>query len=607
MSKASKNTFQDKKPKTVPFYKRKLYIVPTVIVLAIVIWIVYTVNKDDIPNVRTMKAEKADLLQEVSVTGTVEPSESVNLSFEITGKVKEIYADVGDRVEAGQKLISLGSADIQAQLNQAYAGASAASALVQQYQAALDVQKAILEELKRGTRPEELQLSQTTVLNAQISLTDAQNNFAAVQAKAETDLRNVHEAARTALPAAVDAGKTALLNLTDIQMAYFTNANQDKYLIESAKETAIFELLGASGAGGWVRQFISTLSGGVYGKVQALSAISPNEEIETILASAISALQKVKNALNTVKVTDVMSVADITKLNTEKTSINTQINTLTGHQQSIIAQKAINENLTTTAENAINTAINNVASAKDQLKLKEAGSTAEQISAQEAAVRQAEAYLASQRAQVSSQYAIVQNYQAQLEKTTLYAPISGLVTKMEAKVGEVVFPSSPYSDSRMTFVSIISDKNYEIETYVAEVDIAKIELGDPAKITLDAYSEEREFQAIVTNVDPAETIIEGIPTYKVTLQFTEESEDIKSGMTANIDILTDMREMVIAVPQRAVISKDGKKYVKIQDGSNGDIPIIEEVEVKTGIKGSDGTIEITEGLKEGTLVVISTD
>lgn len=594
-------------PKEIPFYKKKLYIIPTILGLIFILWIAYAVTKEDVVNIKSMQAVKADLVQEVSVTGSVEPAESVNLSFEITGKVNEIYADIGDRVEAGQKLISLGSADIQAQLNQAYAGAASANALVQQYQAALDAQRAVLEEIKKGARPEEIQLSKTALENARKSLTDAQTNLENVKDKSVTDIASTYETARTALPIAVDAGKVALLTLSDIQSTYFTTSNQDKYLIEAAKSPAVYELLGAINAGGWIRQYISTLNGGVYGEVQNMSLNVSNEEIESILIKAMNALQKVKNALNSVPITGGVSSTDSTRLDTEKTSMNTQINTLTARQQSISLQKSTNKNLITAAENAVNAAENAIDSASDQLKLKQAGSTAEQIQAQEAQVRQAQAYLASQRAQVSSQYAIVQGYKAQMDKTILYAPISGLVTKMAAKVGEIVFPSSPYSDSRITFVSIISDKNYEIETDIAEVDIAKIKIGDPSKVTLDAYGNDRKFEAVITGIDPAETIIEGIPTYKVTLEFTEESEKIKSGMTANLDILTDMKEMVIAVPQRAIITTDGKKYVRVLKDEKSNPPITEEVEVVTGLRGSNGTIEIIEGVNEGDEVILSMD
>lgn len=590
-------------PKKIPFYKKKVYIILTILALAIAAWVTFTLTKDEVVKINTMTAIREDLTQEVSVTGSVEPAESVNLSFEISGKVNEIFAKVGDRVIAGQKLISLNSADTQAQLRQAQAGVAAAQAQLQHYQAALDTQKAKLDELRRGTRPEEIKISQTAVENAQKSLSDTEGNLETVKAKAEADIANIYDAARTALPIAVETGKTALLTLSDIQSNYFTEANQNKYIIETAKETAVFELLGATDAGAWIREFISRLNGGVYAEVQNLGFEASNEEIENALRNSINALQKVKLALNSVPITAAMTSTDILALDSEKTNINTGINTLSGNEQAIRTQKATSENLINTAENAVSTAENALATALDQLKLAQAGSTDEQIKAQEAQVRQAEANLASQKAQVSSNYANVQNYQAQLSKTILYAPISGLVTKMEAKVGEVVFPSSPYSDSRVTFVSIISDKNYKIETYVAEVDIAKIENGDLTKVTLDAYGNDRKFEAIVTGVDPAETLLEGIPTYKVTLEFTEENEKIKSGMTANLDIQTDMREMVIAIPQRAVSTKDGKKYVKILINEY----LIEENEVTTGLRGSDGTIEITNGIDEGDEVVLSID
>lgn len=94
-------------------------------------------------------------------------------------------------------------------------------------------------------------------------------------------------------------------------------------------------------------------------------------------------------------------------------------------------------------------------------------------------------------------------------------------------------------------------------------------------------------------------MIEGVATYKTTFQFTKEDQRIKSGMTANIDILTDKRENVITIPQRAVVSQNGDKIVKISEGEN-----IKEVKVKTGLRGSDGNIEILEGVGEGDKVVL---
>lgn len=592
-------------PKKIPFYKKKKYIVSAALLVLLAGWLIYAINQPAKVNLTTVKAEKKDLVQEVSVTGNVTPAQSVDLSFEITGKVKEIFADVGDHVASGQKIVSLDDTSLNAQLSQANAALAAAQAQVQQFQAALDSQRANLDNLKKGTRPEEIAISQTAVLNARQSLLDAQNNLKVVQTKADTDLKANYENARAALPAAVETGRTALMVLSDIQGTYFSASDQDRFAIENAKAAAVLELLGASDAGAWIRQFISTLSGGVYGNVQQLNSGNSNDEIEKTLNDAIDALQKVKAALDAVPVYNRLSVTDSGNLNEQKLDVNSQISTLTGFKQTIDLQKATNENLSSTAQSAVNTAQSNLSTAQSDLMLKRAGSTGDQIKAQEEVVHQAEASVNAQRAQVASQYAVIQGVQAQLDKSVLYAPISGLVTKMEAKVGEIVFPSSSAMSNNLTFVSIITDKNYEIETNVAEVDIAKIKVGDISKVTLDAYGEEKMFEAVVTKIDPGEIVIEGVPTYKVTLQFTKDDTAVKPGMTANLDIQTDKREGVIAIPQRAVITKDSEKFVNVVAGTLRGQPVIKEVTVTLGIRGSDGSVEITKGLKEGDEVVVS--
>ncbi|HJN62222.1 MAG TPA: hypothetical protein QGH92_01300, partial [Candidatus Parcubacteria bacterium] len=93
-------------------------------------------------------------------------------------------------------------------------------------------------------------------------------------------------------------------------------------------------------------------------------------------------------------------------------------------------------------------------------------------------------------------------------------------------------------------------------------------------------------------------IVDGVATYKVTFQFIEDDERIKSGMTANIDITSDNRENVIAVPQRSIIRKNGDKFVRILDGNN-----VKEIKVETGLYGSDGNIEIIRGINEGDKVI----
>jgi HlyD family secretion protein len=211
--------------------------------------------------------------------------------------------------------------------------------------------------------------------------------------------------------------------------------------------------------------------------------------------------------------------------------------------------------------------------------LKKVGALPETIAAQEARIRAIEAGADALRAQVA--------------KATLRSPIAGVVTKNSLRVGETVSPN-------VSAISIQGDSNYEIEANVPEVDIAKITVGDFARVTLDAFGSDRVFEAEVTLIDPAETVIEGVPTYKVTLRFRSGEEFVKTGMTANIDIRTDARVGALSIPSRAVSTKEGKKMVRLL--SPGAIAPV-DTEVTLGLRGSDGRVEVLSGLVEGDRIV----
>ena len=204
---------------------------------------------------------------------------------------------------------------------------------------------------------------------------------------------------------------------------------------------------------------------------------------------------------------------------------------------------------------------------RDELSLLNAGTAIEVIAAQEARVLAA---------------------QGELRKHKIFSPISGTVTKVDAVTGEFANTATP-------LLSIISDRSFEMEANVPEADIAKIKVGDQARITLDAYGSDVIFQGRVVAINPAETIIDNVPTYKVTLHFTKNDSRIKSGMTANIDVATASRTNAIFIPARALITRDGRKFVTVMNADE----TTAETEITVGLKGSDGSIEVLSGLAEG--------
>lgn len=203
----------------------------------------------------------------------------------------------------------------------------------------------------------------------------------------------------------------------------------------------------------------------------------------------------------------------------------------------------------------------------------------------------------AEEASVEQALAQVASAQAELNKSILVSPMGGVVTAVPIKLGEIV----PMNQKA---ISVISYGDYEVETFVPEADIAKVKMNDKAKTTLDAYGADVVFETSVIKIDPAATMIDGVPTYKVTLKFTNQDDRIRSGMTANLDILTSERADVLIVPSRAVkIQADGK-YVTVVDLSNQKTS---ERKVLTGLKGSDGMTEILSGLEVGESVVVNTN
>ena len=241
------------------------------------------------------------------------------------------------------------------------------------------------------------------------------------------------------------------------------------------------------------------------------------------------------------------------------------------------------------SSSTINTYKTEIITARDEVN-----TVATNITSQIQTINSQKATIASDEASIKSYEASIQNIEAQLTKTVLRSPITGVVTRQDAKVGEIAAASA-------VLVSVLSSA-YEIEANIPEVDIAKIKVGDSSRVTLDAYGKDVVFEARVTAIDPAETMVEGVATYKTTLQFVSNDKPVKSGMTANIDILAAKKDNALIIPQRAVFSKNSDKFVNLYNSKDGSIT---EIKVVTGLRGSDGNIEITEGLKEGDRVIIS--
>lgn len=512
--------------KKIPVWlKRPIFYIPAALALIIGAIVVFSSGQKSGTTVTT-KAELKNIEQIVSVTGNVKPASYVNLAFERGGRVRNIYADVGTNVFAGQILVSLENADLAAQLDQANASVKA--------------QEAKLAQLKAGGSPETIVVAQVELQNAKDSLTDAKKTAFDTLGEVVTSIDDV---VRNSVDGFFSNPESSFprLNLT-VDSNLKLKVEGERIGVQSIlneKNNFPTSIIGFDFDFHFskTKSNLSAIKTLLDNLAAAVNSLSPNSSLSQ------TTIDSYKSAVSTARATVDSQISDVT-----------------------------------TAEKSIRSAQATVTLEESQLILAQSPARTEEIQTQEALVEEAKAGAA--------------NALAQLSKTVLRSPIEGIVTKKNVEVGEIVSANN-------VVTAVISSDKFEIEANVPEADVAKVASGNEAAVTLDAYGRDFVFKTRVVAIDPAETVIEGVSTYKITLQFVEEDERIKSGMTANIDVVTGRRENVLAIPQRAIARKNGDRIVRVKIGKT-----VEERKVETGLSGYDGSIEILSGIKEGEEVIV---
>ncbi len=189
--------------------------------------------------------------------------------------------------------------------------------------------------------------------------------------------------------------------------------------------------------------------------------------------------------------------------------------------------------------------------------------------------------------------------EADLAKTVLHSPISGVVTKSEAKRGEIVTAGN-------SLITVMSENKLQIKADVSEINISKVRVGNSVSITFDTDLS-KTYQGKISYIDPASILVDGVATYKVTVDFDniEQIKDnpiIRNGLTANLRIQTQKREDVLRIPAYALEKKAEKVFVQVLENNK-----VKPREILIGLKGKDGFVEVISGLNEGDQVEIVTN
>ncbi len=630
--------------------KYRKYIYWSIAIILTVLMIIFFTKKKDDQEYSTAFVLAGPLKQTVAETGTVKALKELDLNFSQAGKVTDILVAVGDKVEKGELLAQLDSTALGIRRLEALAGLQMAQAnfnkiLEGASLSAVNISESNLEQTKISQSSTENELEK---LKKSVEESMAQ----ARQALADLESTNIVTPLRQAVNSAqinVENIRTGNLKNISHSQSLALNSFNDKLLVAQIAIDNVYSLIEDENA----KYVLSAKDSSWLIKVKngRLVSLSKLDEARSALNLALNskdndltnlAGENTQKALSLVREllsnTYFMLEATITSssfpqssLDAYKSTINNQINQIAGSitatetvlfnfQNALLQSETSLSNATeglrqaeANLNNAILNARNNlnslVLSGEQQISLAQA-----KLSSASQAVVVAQAQLANLKdpagqsdislaqAQISQAQANIKSIDDQIENTKLYSPFEGVITELNFNVGE------QFSPSISSFVSLLVDDYFEIEVDIAESEINKVKVNDQVKISLDAFGRDTIFTGFVSFIEPAQTIIQGVVYYKLKIQFSsleswlaeniEKRQEIKAGMTANVEIETASRDNVLQVPGRAIINLDNRNIVRVLENEE-----MVEREVQIGLRGDSGLVEIISGLNEGEEII----
>lgn len=505
------------------FVAHKIISIATLLVVG---YAAFAIIQPRTQNASNIEVKRGSIASRVNIAGKVVPMKDLSLAFERSGRVVSVLADVGDKVGAGQAIVVLDQSDLLSQLAAMKANAAA--------------EQARLDELARGTRPEELTIKQTAV------------------DQAEQDLKNSYDNVLSTLEGAyLYANDSVRKQVSDLfvnpetsspDLSFSTNDQQSRIDATTKRYLSSIEL------NNW-RKELDTLYTGASANDLTLAISSAGTHLNVFRGF----LMRTNDALTaSVGLSSSLGATYKTDVTTAGTQIATAISNVSAISQTIKTKQL------------------SLDKANNDLTLARAGSSKEVIDAQKARVDAAKANVGST--------------EASLSKTVLRAPIASVVTKQDAKIGQIVTPN-------VELVSLISADAFDVDANIPEIDIGKMAKGDRTDIVLDALPGET-FSGKVISIDPAETLVDGAVNFKIKVAFDKIDPRLKSGFTANLSVLSEEKDGVLILPQYALKRSGNDYFAEKIEGKEA-----REVRVIVGVMSNDGMAEIVSGLSEGDEVV----
>jgi HlyD family secretion protein len=504
-------------------------------------------------SVRQTSVKRGDMMVSVSATGSIVPKSETLLSFDLPGKVAEVFVETGDSVARGDALARLDDAKIAFQVRQA--------------QAALAAAQAQLDQLQAGPRPEEMAIAQANIGAAEAGFEGARASLRELQkgqdenqvAVAEANLRAAgaslqlaiiqrDQVAKGASEAEVAAAEAQVASaLVQQKVARDTHDQTMKcqtVKLPDGKEKTVCPALGT------IEE---------QARFNLFAADEAYEAAQVQLDQLLAGPTREQFDLSDVNVTAAEAQRDAAKAQVDILLAGASVEQIAAAQANVDALAAQRD------------------ATQAQFDLLLAGASAPQIAAAQANVDQA---------QVALDRAL-----AELNDATLVAPFDGVVTAVNVQPDQM-------APATMPAVTVADVSELKIVVNVDEIDVARIVEGQDVSITVDALSGERA-EGQVKRIAPAASQLGGVVVYQVTIVLHDTDLPLRVGMSTTAAIITEELGDVLLVPNWAIrIDRDtGRTYVNLLQGDR-----VTETEVEIGVRSEDLS-QVLSGLDEGDVVV----
>lgn len=149
------------------------------------------------------------------------------------------------------------------------------------------------------------------------------------------------------------------------------------------------------------------------------------------------------------------------------------------------------------------------------------------------------------------------------EGSNVVAPMDGVVLTKNVEIGESITSGVSSFNAGTILFTVADVSKMIVKAGVNEVDIGKIRVGMPVKVTLDAYPK-IAFQGRIDRIAPAVRIDDKVRVFDVEVRLDAQGRELRSGMTANIEVKGEQKQKVLAVPVESVFQRDDGEIVFVK-------------------------------------------